>query len=86
MLEHINAILTQVLLVRPEEFFDSDVQWARERVLSATTEIDLLNGFRWVIAKKKTRFIAGIVCFIKDLIKSAQLTDEELKEAQCIFY
>ena len=72
-------------LVRPEEFFDSDVQWARERVLSATTEIDLLNGFRWVIAKKENRFIAGIVCFIKDLIKSAQLTDEELKEAQSFF-
>lgn len=72
-------------LVKPDDFFSSDVQWAREKVLSATAEIDLLNGFRWVIAKKENKFIAGIVCFIKDLVKSAQLTDEELKGAQSYF-
>lgn len=72
-------------LVRPDDFLDSDVQWARERVLSATAEIDWLNGFRWVIAKNENKLIAGIVCFIKDLVKSAQLTDEELEKAQSYF-
>lgn len=72
-------------LVRPDDFLDSDVQWARERVLSATAEIDWLNGFRWVIAKNENKLIAGIVCFIKDLVKSAQLTDEELEKAQAYF-
>lgn len=72
-------------LVRPDDFLSSDVQWARERVLSATAEIDWLNGFRWVIAKNENRLIAGIVCFIKDLVKSAQLTDEELEKAQAYF-
>lgn len=68
-------------LVRPDTFMSSDIEWARDNILSATNNIDLLDGVRWLIIKKENTIVAGIVCFIKDLINLTSLSDEQQKEA-----
>ena len=68
-------------LVRPDTFMSSDIEWARDNILSATNNIDLLDGVRWLIIKKENIIVAGIVCFIKDLINLISLSDEQQKEA-----
>ena len=52
--------------VRPR---DLDVDWASCKILPSTRDIDLLHGFRRVVAKKGDFCIAGISGYFEDFIK-----------------
>ncbi|MBP5575529.1 MAG: hypothetical protein J6X67_02015 [Treponema sp.] len=63
-------------MVRPEDFTESDIKWARKIVLSATSSIDNLQGNRWIVADDGMHRIAGIVCFVSELAKLARVENE----------
>lgn len=73
-------------MVRPNDFSDCTVKWARKQVLIATSSIDNLNGERWLIADNGEFRIAGIVSFIKNLSLKCSLSDDEKKVAEEFFY
>ncbi len=73
-------------VVRPNDFLDSDVKWARKCVLSATNSIDSMNGERWLIADNGKFRIAGIVIVIKNLAEKINLSGDELKKAKELYY
>ena len=66
--------------VRPK---DLDVTWARSKILPSTRDIDLLNGFRRVVAFKGNIGIAGISGNFKAFIK--QYLPDVADEAQKYF-
>ena len=66
--------------VRPS---DLDVNWARNKVLQSTTDIDLLNGERLLTASKGNIGIAGIACNFKNFIE--KYVPEVLDEAKKYF-
>lgn len=63
-------------MVRPKDFTDSDIKWARKIVLSATSSIDSLQGERWIVADDGKHRIAGIVCFVSRLAELAEVENE----------
>ena len=65
--------------VRPNGF--SETQWARNKILAATRNIDRFNGMRRIVAAKNGVCIAGIVCIMKYFINNC-LTDEDKDAAQ----
>lgn len=74
--------------VRPSDFLDGDIKWARKIVLEATTSIDSLRGERWMIADTiDNRWrIAGVVGFVKDICSHCNLSKDELISAEELFY
>lgn len=56
------------IIVHPENL---NIEWARNKIVSATSSINNMEHgtVRWVIARESNKSIAGIVCYIKDLIK-----------------
>lgn len=73
-------------IVRPESFFATDIKFFRKYILQATENIDILNGFRWVIIDNEHYRIAGIVGFIKDMILESNLNQSELDELKFLAY
>ena len=73
-------------MVRPDTFMDSDVKWARKKVLTATGAIDGMHGERWLVIDNGQYRIAGLVGFLKDICKKCDLSDEDLKKSQTLFF
>lgn len=73
-------------IVRPESFLATDIKFFRKYILQATENIDILNGFRWVIIDNEHYRIAGIVGFIKDMILESNLSQSELDELKLLAY
>lgn len=73
-------------IVRPESFLATDIKFFRKYILQATENIDILNGFRWVIIDNGHYRIAGIVGFIKDMILESNLNQSELDELKLLAY
>lgn len=73
-------------IVRPESFLATDIKFFRKYILQATENIDILNGFRWVIIDNEHYRIAGIVGFIKDMILESNLNQSELDELKLLAY
>lgn len=73
-------------IVRPESFLATDIKFFRKYILQATENIDILNGFRWVIIDNEHYRIAGIVGFIKDMILESNLNQSELDELKLFAY
>lgn len=72
--------------VRPKDFLDSDIKWARKAVLDATAAIDSLQGERWMIVDNARWRIAGVVGFLKDICAHCDLPAVELATAEELFY
>lgn len=72
--------------VKPEKFLDSDIKWARKIVLEGTSSIDSMHGERWVIADNGKYRLAGIVGFLKNICLKCNLTDEQKKSGEDLFY
>lgn len=77
---------TSDFIVRPESFLATDIKFFRKYILQATENIDILNGFRWVIIDNEHYRIAGIVGFIKDMILESNLNQSELDELKFLAY
>lgn len=73
-------------IVRPESFLATDIKFFRKYILQATENIDILNGFRWVIIDNEHYRLAGIVGFIKDMILESNLNQSELEELKLLAY
>ena len=73
-------------IVRPDSFLATDIKFFRKYILQATENIDILNGFRWVIIDNEHYRIAGIVGFIKDMILESNLNQSELDELKLLAY
>ncbi|ONI47237.1 hypothetical protein AN644_01075 [Candidatus Epulonipiscium fishelsonii] len=67
-------------MVRPEEWTESTINWARKNVLLATNSIDNLTEERWLIAKDKTYTIIGLVDFLGNIIEKCILIDKNIAE------
>lgn len=72
-------------LVRPENFMDSDIKWARKNVLGATGEIDSLQGVRWLIVDNEKYRMAGVIGFLKDIFLRCHLSEEEKLNSERLF-
>ena len=59
-------------LVKPSVFFDSDIEWARKNIQGATEEIDILQGFRWLVADNEKYRIAGVVGFLQNIYSEVE--------------
>lgn len=73
-------------MVRPDTFMDSDVKWARKKVLTATGAIDGMHGERWLVIDNGQYRIVGLVGFLKDICEKCDLSDEDLKKSQTLFF
>lgn len=51
--------------VLPDDFSDSDIEWARSKILPATQNLDILNDVRLVTASNNGKCIAGVACTLK---------------------
>lgn len=71
--------------VRPDIFFDSDIKWARNIVLEATSSIDSLQGERWIIADNGKYRMAGIVGFLKNICSKCDLSNEQKAASEELF-
>lgn len=67
--------------VRPPSFKETEIKWARSKILPATRNISLLNGVRYVVAAKGGICIAGVVCTMKYFVNNFLNSDEQ-KAAQ----
>lgn len=65
--------------VRPNGF--SEIQWARNKILTATRNISRFNGIRRIVAAKDGICIAGIVCTMKYFVNDC-LTGVDKESAQ----
>lgn len=59
------------LLARPDDFTDSQTLTVAKKIREATTAIDSLTGFRWIVFHAGTHCIAGVVGYIDKLAKKA---------------
>jgi hypothetical protein len=67
--------------VRPPNFSDAEIKWARSKILPATRNIGLFNGIRRIVASDGKICIAGVVCIMKYFVNNC-LTGDEQKAAQ----
>ena len=67
--------------VRPD---DLDVDWAMKKVLQSTSDIDILNGVRWLTASNGQTVIVGIACNLKFFIE--RYVPEAAAEAEKYFH
>ena len=72
-------------LVRPCEFMDADIKWARKNILGTTVDIDGLSGFRWVVLDNEKYRIAGVVGFLKDICLKLDLNDTDKIKSEELF-
>jgi hypothetical protein len=72
-------------LVRPCEFMDADIKWARKNILGTTVDIDGLSGFRWVVLDNEKYRIAGVVGFLKDICLKLDLKDTDKIKSEELF-
>lgn len=80
-----NCDFNSEFLVRPDRFMDSDIKWARKNVLGATSEIDGLQGVRWLIADNEKYRMAGVVGFLKNICSKCQLSVEDQQRSEDLF-
>lgn len=73
-------------MVRPDLFLYNDIKWARKNVLEATGSIDLLQGERWLIIDNGKYRIAGVVGFLKNICAKCNLSVEDKKKSEELFY
>lgn len=72
--------------VRPDCFVESDIQWARKNISTATSSIDTLNGERWVVIDNGKYRIAGVVGFLNNIYsKSSNLSEEYQEKSKVLF-
>lgn len=64
-------------LLRPDDFDESEIKWARQFVLAATASIDNLHGVRWLVADNGKHRMVGIVCFVHELAKQARQSNQD---------
>lgn len=69
--------------VRPDDFTDADIEWARKKILPSTQDLNILNDVRLVIASQGGKCIAGIACMLDFFAKD--LTTDERAEAEEFF-
>lgn len=81
-----NCDFNPKFLVRPTKFDSRDIDWARKNVLGATSEIDGLQGVRWLVVNNETYRIAGVVGFLKDICSKCQLSKEDKQKSEKLFY
>lgn len=70
--------------VRPDDFTDSDIEWAREKILPSTQDLNILNDVRLVVASKGGKCFAGVACML-DLFAEKFLSTDERAEAEEFF-
>ena len=69
--------------VRPDDFTDADIEWARKKILPSTQDLNILNDVRLVVASQGGKCIAGVACMFDFFAKD--LTVEERTEAEEFF-
>ncbi len=67
-------------LLKPDDFSDVDVNWAKEYILSATSYCDNFNGIRQVIFGNQKYLIFGIVGVLDNLFEKYEPDKQELKQ------
>lgn len=67
--------------VRPPSFNDTEIKWARSKILPATRNIGQFNGIRRVVASKGAICIAGVVCTMKYFVNNC-LSGEDKNSAE----
>lgn len=70
--------------VRPDDFTDSDIEWAREKILPSTQDLNILNDVRLVVASKGGKCFAGVACML-DLFAERVLSSDKRREAEEFF-
>ena len=70
--------------VRPDDFTDSDIEWAREKILPSTQDLNILNDVRFVVASKGGKCFAGVACML-DLFAEKFLSADERADAEKFF-
>lgn len=76
-----NCDFSSEFLVRPVDFLDKDIKWARKAVLDATAAIDKLQGERWLVFDNGSYRVAGVVGFTKNICqKAGMLEDDESRK------
>ena len=63
--------------VRPEDFTDRDIDWARKVILPSTQDLDILNDVRLVAASNNGKCIAGVSCNLKFFAEQNNLSGAE---------
>ena len=63
--------------VRPKDFNDSLIYWARSVILPATGDLDFVNNVRQIVASKGEIKFAGIVCTMKYFVENLLDGDEQ---------
>lgn len=63
--------------VRPKDFNDSLIYWARSVILPATGDLDFMNNVRYIVASKGKIKIAGVVCTMKYFVENLLDGDEQ---------
>ena len=51
--------------VRPDDFTDADIEWARKVILPSTQDLDVLGDVRLIAASSNGKCIAGVACQLK---------------------
>lgn len=69
--------------VRPDDFTDADIEWARKKILPSTQDLNILNDVRLVVASQGNKCIAGVACMFDFFAKD--LTTDERDEAEEFF-
>lgn len=67
-------------LLRPEDFYDNDVAWAKSYIMSATSYCDGLTGIRRVVFGNEKFLVFGIVGILDELLEKVMLDNNEIKQ------
>lgn len=68
-------------LFRPNDLSETDIMSLREKILLTTTNIDTISGERWVVIDiDEGHTVAGIVCYLKDLVAKCKGIDKNEAE------
>lgn len=62
--------------VRPDDFTNSDIEWAMKVILPSTQALDILNDVRFVAASQGGKCIAGVACILKHFADKNNLPTE----------
>lgn len=66
-------------LAKPNDFTSSDIKWAREHILPATSYGDELNGIRRVVFNNSKFGVFGIVGLLDEIMEKYGLSDKEIQ-------
>ena len=81
----LNCDFNPGFLVRPTTFSQDDVNWVRSKILSATSEIDGLQGVRWIVLDNQKYRVAGVVGFLKNICSRCHLSEDDLEKSREMF-